>query len=300
MKLDIAKLSLFIEVLDSGSITAAAGRCHLSVAAASSRLQELESALGVRLFERHAAGVHPTDAGLALAQHARSVMVELDRLRSEMAPFARGVRARVSLLANSAALGGCLPEPLAQFLGEHPECDVDLQEMWSGEIVDTLRRRKADLGVLADTLDTSGLHCWPLAEDQLLLVGTAQRLAELGEAPNFAQCLDQPLVGLSAQSALHTYLQVKAADLGKVIRYRVSLRSFEGVLRLAALGVGLGIVSSLATRGHLQQHPGLHSVALQDAWARRRLILCTHHAPEATPAPVRSLMQFLQQAAGPT
>ena len=45
MKVDVAKLKLFIEVLDAGSITAGAGRCHLSVAAASSRLQELESAL---------------------------------------------------------------------------------------------------------------------------------------------------------------------------------------------------------------------------------------------------------------
>lgn len=38
MKVDVAKLKLFIEVLDAGSITAGAGRCHLSVAAASSRL----------------------------------------------------------------------------------------------------------------------------------------------------------------------------------------------------------------------------------------------------------------------
>ena len=294
MKLDIAKLRLFIDVLDAGSITAGAQACHLSVAAASSRLQELEAALGVRLFERHAAGVRPTDAGLALAEHARAVMVELDRLRREMAPFAQGVRARVRLLANSAALGGCLPEPLAQFLGEHPELDIDLQEMWSGEIVDTLRRRKADLGVLADTLDTSGLHCQPLAEDTLLLVGTAARLQPLGEAPRFEQCLEQPLVGLSAPSALHTYLEHRAAELGKVLRCRVSLRSFEGVLRLAALGVGVGIVSSLATRDLLRQHPGLQSRPLQDSWARRRLLLCTHHAPETTPAPVRALLRSLQ------
>jgi DNA-binding transcriptional LysR family regulator len=295
MKPDPAQLRLFIEVLEAGSITAGAGRCHLSVAAASSRLQELESTLGVRLFERHAAGVRPTDAGLALADHARSVMVELDRLRREMAPYAQGVRARVSLLANSAALAGYVPEPLAHFLGAHPEVDVDLQELWSGEIVDTLRRRKADLGVLADTLDTSGLHTQPLAEDQLLVVGTAQRLATLGDTPCFEQCLEQPLVGLSAQSALHTYLQVKAADLGKVVRYRVSLRSFEGVLRMAALDAGLGIVSSLATRELLRQHPKLQTRSLSEAWTRRRLILCTHHAPEATPAAVRALMRALQQ-----
>jgi len=149
--------------------------------------------------------------------------------------------------------------------------------------------------VLADTLDTSGLHSQPLAEDQLLVVGSAQRLAALGDAPRFEQCLEQPLLGLSAQSALHTYLQLRAAELGKVIRYRVSLRGFDGVLRMAALDVGLGIVSSLATRELLRQHPGLQSRPLQDAWARRRLILCTHDAPEATPAPVRALVHALQQ-----
>lgn len=295
MKVDVAKLKLFIEVLDAGSITAGAGRCHLSVAAASSRLQELESALGVRLFERRASGVRPTDAGVELARHARSVLVELDRLQREMLPFARGGRGRVSLLATTAALSGYLPEPLARFLGEHPEIDVDLQEMWTGEILEALHRRKADLGVMSDSMDTSGLHTVPLAEDQLVVVGTAHRLAALGEAPRFDQCLEHPMVGLPPQSALYTYLQVKATDLGKVIRYRVSLRTFEGVLKMVALDIGLSIVSSLATRDLVRQYPGLQWRPLHDPWATRRLILCTHHAPDAAPASVKALIGFLRE-----
>lgn len=295
MKVDVAKLKLFIEVLDAGSITAGAGRCHLSVAAASSRLQELESALGVRLFERRASGVRPTDAGIELARHARSVLVELDRLQREMAPFAHGVRGRVSLLANTAALSGYLPEPLSRFLTEHPEVDVDLQEMWTGEILEALHRRKADVGVLADTMDTSGLHAMPLADDHLVVVGTAHRLAGLGESPRFDECLEHPMVGLPAQSALYTYLQVKAADLGKVIRYRVSLRTFEGVLKMVALDVGLSIVSSLATRELVRQYPGLQWRPLKDPWAKRRLILCTHHPHDTAPASVKALIGFLHE-----
>jgi len=296
MKVDLAKLKLFIEVLETGSITAGASRCHLSLAAASNRLQELEGALGVRLFERGKSGVTPTDAGLELTKHARSVLQEMDKLRNQMTPFSRGVRGRVKLLANTAALSAYLPEPLARFLSLHPEIDVDVQEMWTGEILEALHRKKADVGILADTMDTSGLHSTPLADDTLVVVGHPDLMRPLSESPTFEECIEHAMVGLSEESALYTYLQVKAAAHGKAIHYRVRMRSFEGVLRMASLGVGVSVVSSLATQHLTVKHPGLEVRALRDAWAKRRLILCTHYAAGAAPGYMQPLIDYLMDA----
>lgn len=296
MKVDLAKLKLFVEVLESGSITGGASRCHLSLAAASNRLQELEGALGVRLFDRSKSGVTATEAGLELAKHARSVLLEMDKLRNEMTPFSRGVRGRVKLLANTAALAAYLPEPLARFLSLHPEIDVDVQEMWTGEILEALHRKKADVGVLADTMDTSGLQSTPLADDSLVVVGHPDLMRSLRNSPTFEECLEHAMVGLSEESALYTYLQVKAAAHGKAIHYRVRMRSFEGVLRMTSLGVGVSVVSSLATQHLTANHPGLEVRALKDTWAKRRLILCTHHDAGAAPGYVQHLIDYLMDA----
>jgi DNA-binding transcriptional LysR family regulator len=292
LKVDLAKLKLFVEVLESGSITAGAARCHLSVAAASHRLQELEGALAVKLFDRSKAGVIPTEAGHELAKHARSVLQEVDRLRNEMEPFSRGVRGRVRIVANTAALSAYLPDPLSRFLSAHPEIDVDVQEQWSGEILESLRRERADVGILANTVDTSDFNAIALAEDNLVVVGSRQRLQRLSEKPSFEECIALPLVGLSEASALYTFLQNKASLLGKAIHYRVRVRTFEGVLRMASLDVGVSIVSDLATHAVLTNHPTLECRPLSDSWATRMLVLCT--GPSANPPPyVRLLIDFL-------
>ena len=67
MHLDLADLRLFVHVLDAGSITAGAARAHLSLAAASERLRQMEDDAGMRLLDRHARGVHATAAGESLA-----------------------------------------------------------------------------------------------------------------------------------------------------------------------------------------------------------------------------------------
>lgn len=293
MRIDLSKLRLFVAVLEGGSITAAAGQCHLSVAAASNRLQELEGALGVRLFDRSKTGVTPTQAGKELARHAYRVLLEVDHLRSAMSPFAKGVRGRVHILANTAAVSAYLPEPLSRFLSAHPEIDVDVREMWTGEILEGLHRQKADLGILADTMELSGLNAWPLADDPLLVVGHPRHMAGWSEEPSFEDCLAQPMVGLSPESALYTALQFRAAAHGKAIHYRVRMRSFEGLFRMSALGVGISIVSSLATHRLLQAFPQLAARPLRDGWAKRRLVLCSRHPLQGAPAYVQSLINAL-------
>ncbi len=65
---------------------------------------------------------------------------------------------------------------------------------------------------------------------------------------------------------------------------------------MASLGVGVSVVSSLATQHLTVKHPGLEVRALRDAWARRRLILCTHHAAGAAPGYVQPLIDYLMDA----
>ncbi|MCD8536454.1 MAG: LysR family transcriptional regulator [Burkholderiaceae bacterium] len=77
-KLDPLSLKLFVSVIESSSITAAASMHHIAATAVSKRISDLEHLFGTTLLQRTNRGVHPTDAGKALVSLARRALNEFD------------------------------------------------------------------------------------------------------------------------------------------------------------------------------------------------------------------------------
>ena len=135
MRFDLVDLRLFCEVVDAGSITRGAERSALALAAASTRIRNMEDALGAPLLERSRQGVSLTPAGRTLLKHARTILSQTARLREDLGAYAGGLSGEVRLLANTNALTEFLPEALSRFLAGHPHVSVNLEERLSDEIV---------------------------------------------------------------------------------------------------------------------------------------------------------------------
>ena len=88
MQFDLTDLSLFRHVVEAGSITRGAERAHLALAAASTRIRNMEKSLGAPLL-RGRQGVAPTPAGRTLLQHARALLAQVERLREDLAAYSR-------------------------------------------------------------------------------------------------------------------------------------------------------------------------------------------------------------------
>ena len=84
MRFDLVDLSLFRHVVEAGSITHGAERAHLALAAASTRIRNMEDVLGVPLLTRGRQGVAPTQAGRTLLQHARAILRQSERLHEDL------------------------------------------------------------------------------------------------------------------------------------------------------------------------------------------------------------------------
>jgi len=93
MRLDLADLHLFLCVADAGSITQGTARANLALASVSARLRSIEADAGIALLERHPRGVITTEAGEALAHHARLMLRQQALLKDELriSPRARAV-----------------------------------------------------------------------------------------------------------------------------------------------------------------------------------------------------------------
>lgn len=273
MRFDLTDLKLFVHVVEAGSITAGAERMHLAVAAASTRVRNMEIELGAPLLNRERQGVQPTPAGRTLIHHARLLLQQAERMRGELGEYAGGLKGHIRLLSNTNALTEFLPEPLSNFLTSHPQVNIDLEERLSDEIVAAVADGKADIGIVAGTEDVTGLEVFPFRVDRFVLVSAATHALAATSEVAFADVLDFDFVGLDRASSLQRFLSDKADRAGHRLKLRVQLRSFDAVCRLVECNVGIGIVpESTAVRN--SKTMSLHRIVLTDEWALRNLTIC--------------------------
>jgi len=297
-RIDPFDLRLFAAVAEGGTITAGARAVHLSLAAASVRLQQLEQAVGATLMQRAKTGITLTDAGRTLLRHAGRLQREMEALHAGMAAHAHGVRSTVRLLCNTAAISEHLPPLLGPFLAAHPDIDVELRELGSQDALFAMRQERADLGIVADYVSTEGLSTHPFREDRLvaaLPAAWARRIKSGKHGLDFAELLTQPFVGLPAESGLSRLLQGRALQHGRGLHHRVQVPSFDALLRLVADGVGLAVVPELAARR--LAGPGVAVRPLADAWATRQLMVCFGSAEDLAPGAAALLQALAPDAA---
>ncbi|MDZ3995419.1 LysR family transcriptional regulator [Pseudomonas sp. Teo4] len=279
MHFDLTDLSLFQHVLECGSITAGAQRSHLSLPAASARIRAMESSLGIPLLARNRRGVQATPAGQALLQHARLIGQQVERLQYDLAQYAQGQQGQVRLLCNTAALTEYLPELLAGYLAEQPGVSIDVQELPSLRIVQSITQGMADLGIISTAVASEHLQTLAFRDDPLVLVTPQGHPLSAEPAPNFVDSLAYGHVGLGANSALALYLEEQALREGRRMSVRVRAEGFDGVIRMVAGGAGVGVVPLASVKRWAGVLP-LHWMALQENWANRRLLLCARDFAE--------------------
>lgn len=296
MAFDLTDLRLFANVVEAGTITAGADASCITLASASERIRGMEARLGIPLLLRDRRGVSLTPAGRTLLGHAVIVLQQVERMQGELGDHVSGLRGHVRLMCNSAALSDWLPDRLSGFLREHPGISVDLDERPSQSIADALRTSICDIGVLADSADTTGLQAFLLGTDPLVVVVPRGHAWARRARIEFAEVLTLDLVGLSAGSALDEHLAGHARRLGVRPRYRIRLGSFEAVCRMVGEGVGVGVVPrSVVQRCGRSARVG--SIALGDAWATRSLVVCVRDL-EALPAYTRELVAHVLEPIG--
>ena len=165
MQFDLTDLRLFVATADEGNMTRAAGRQHLSLAAASARIKSLEAQSGLSLLYREARGVRLTPPGEAFLFHARGVLRQAEQLRADLQEYGGGLRGHLRVFANTTAVTDFLPEILPGFLADNPKVNIDLQEKPNPEIARGVLDGRADMGIaLVELLDP-----WSVRERYILV-----------------------------------------------------------------------------------------------------------------------------------
>ncbi|MQW88238.1 LysR family transcriptional regulator [Sinorhizobium saheli] len=291
MPFDLSDFRLFLAVAEAGSITHGATEAGLSLPAASERLREMETSAGVKLLDRGRRGVTLTEAGEALLHHARLILSQVARMRGEIGQFAKAVRGTVRLLANTAAMAEFLPARLAPWLVAYPQADIVIKERQSADIARSIALGFAEIGVLSDLVETTGLTLRPFVTDRLVMVAPRDHALAARRHVRLADLGGQPYIGLT-EGALQDHLDAQAARVGLRITPRIRVRGFDDICRLASAGVGVGIVPETAAR-RCRRAMQISVKSLSEDWAVRRLSLCSRSDTELTPL-AQNLLEHLE------
>jgi DNA-binding transcriptional LysR family regulator len=285
---DLTTLHLFIATAELGSVTRAAERLHLATAAASRRIQELETQFGLPLFLRLPHGMALTDAGRAMLAHARNITHTVVRMQDDAASFRLGDKGVVRMAAPKSVVIQFLPADIQTCTVACPDVRIDLQEMNSQLVQQALKRGVVDLGIYEASLGSIDLPALPYRSDQLVLVTVQDHpLAKL-DAVTLDDILSWELVGLNEGSAISIMLERQADEAGRMLRMPMRVGGFDSMAALIAQGGCIGVMPqavalSVADETHFARIP------IQAQWATRRFVLCHQ--------PMKDLSQAAQSVA---
>jgi DNA-binding transcriptional LysR family regulator len=292
----VGDLSLFLRVLDLGSISAAARSLDLSVAVASQRLKRLERDLGVRLLHRTTRQLHATPEGAALAEQGRVLVEDLEALTGGLRQAATEVAGtlRVTL---PASFGRQYISPLLpEFLARYPRLKLSVN--LNDQMLD-LVGSGFDLGIRVGALGDSGLVARQLAvnrrvlcasPDYLLRRGTPRTPADLAEH----DCL--LLVGSQGRQDVWRFGDGRGGEIAQRVDGR--FESNLGELLRDAVVAGLGVAMHSVWHVHEELRAGRLQVLLPDYPLAATGIHAVMPQRRLVPPRVRAFVDFLAERLG--
>ena len=295
MHFDLADLRLFIHIAESPSLTQAAKRAHLSLAAVSVRIKALENQLNTRLLYRDSRGVEITPAGQRLLQHARVIMRQVDHLKHDFQEQADGDAGHIRIFANTTAVTEFMPDILAQFLAGHPGVTIDLQERLTRDIVRGVLDGTTDLGIVAGPVDAPELQTIHFSTDRLVLVVPNGHALQDQDKVKLADAVRYPFITMHEGSTLVAFLRDQLERIGQRLPQRIQLYSFDSICRMVQAGVGVGVILDSAARRYGAEMK-LRVVELDEPWVVRERKLLVRDI-DALPGCARELIEQIRQPA---
>ncbi|NML42263.1 LysR family transcriptional regulator [Ramlibacter sp. G-1-2-2] len=292
-QLELSSMRIFAVVAECGSMSAAADRCSLTVAAVSKRIRDLESSFGNQLFLRHARGMALTAAGHALLQHARDIMGTVEKMRSEQRQLARGITGVVRIASMSSAVTQFLPADIRRFTEQHPNVAIDLTEATTPEVVEAVVEGRADVGIFLAPIDHDLLATYEYHRDALGVAVPLEHALARRTHVSFSELLESEFIALAPRS---TIVQRMLSESDGALKIRLHVRTSEAMCRMVGAGLGIGICPLGAARSN-RHVADIHVLELDEPWAVRQLLIGVRPDEDAVSGAARVFLAHCRAAA---
>jgi DNA-binding transcriptional LysR family regulator len=241
--MEIRQLRAFIAIAELGTFTAGAQRMHVTQAAISMQIRQLENELGARLFIRAPRRVMLTEAGEQLLQRARQILRDHDAAVDEVAELAGAERGRLRIGSASAMVTtDVLPRLLKEVRGRHPGAEVMVTSGTSEALVQQILAGELDVAFVSLPVEARGINTERLSQDQLVAVASPRhRLAKQRTISAYTLAGEKLILGERGGNT-RRLIDLFFAQAGVTLHVSMELSRQAAIRRMVEEDMGVGIV----------------------------------------------------------
>ena len=225
----------FLAVLDEGTLSGAARALGLAQPTVGRHIEALQQALGFALFTRSQHGLLPTEAARQLRPYAEALAATAAALLRAASSQSGEARGAVRVTASEVIGAEVLPPILGPLREAHPGLAIELA---LSNRIENLLNREADIAVRMIRPDQDALLARQIGQIPLGFFARQDYLQRHGVPHSLADLAEHALIGFDRDAASMRALE---AQIGKVDRNLLALRTDNQLAHLAAIRAGFGV-----------------------------------------------------------
>src|SRR5213078_3769644 len=241
--MDIRQLKAFVAIAESGTFTAGAVRVHVTQAAISMQIRQLENETGAQLFVRAPRRVILTEAGEKLLERAYVILREHDAALEEMAALTGAHRGRLRIGSASAMVtADPLPQILRELKKTYANVEPSVASGTSEQLVQQVLAGDLDAAFVSLPVEARGIQTELLNEDYLVAIGSPRHsLAKQKVVSAYALAGEKLILGERGGNTRRLIDQF-FAQAGVTPKVIMELSRLAAIKRMVAEDMGVGIV----------------------------------------------------------
>lgn len=255
--LNVEQFEIFRTIAQVKSFTKAAKILNFTQPAISSQIKVLEQHYNISLFERCNNGVKLTEAGKKFYEYGDKILALYEQMENDIAGLS-GLDKENIIIGASYTIGNYyLPDSIMSFKELHPSSYVKLYIEDSQQIINKLKDRNLDLGIIeGNTFYDRDLDFFKIGKNELVFIAAATDYWMTRDLISLAEILKEPFISREEESILRNYLSknlktynIKYEELNIVME----ITNFEAIKHAVINNKGISILPYPVVERELQQ-----------------------------------------------
>lgn len=296
MNMNLRQLRAFIAGAETSSFSLAAERIGISQPGFSLLIRQLETELGLKLFDRTTRHVELTPEGREFAKRIQRVLDDLDMACADLDDLRRMRRGKVRIAILPSAASTILPGLALRLSAMAPEFEVGIIERPAELIQDSVRTGEVDFGIGVELAPSTGLSFTSLVHDRLVCLCREDDPLARDPYPDWAAICARPFIGFAPGTSIDQQVRALSALMGAAPARRSEINAIHTAVAMARAGLGVTLIPELALGG--LDLSGLRLRALEHPAALREIGLVLLRRRNRSPATLTVLDLFQRSSAG--
>lgn len=255
--MDFKQIEAFVYVVRHKSFSKAADAIYLTQPTISSHINSLEKELGIKLIDRSAKDIVPTDAGKLFFEHAVSMINQRDLAIFSLNQYSSTIKGKIEIAASTVPSQIILPQLMKSFIALHQDISFSIIQMDSEEAAEAVLDKRYELGIVGTKPHNSKLSSKKLIDDKLVLVtpNTGKYADIQGSSIPLNALTKENFIIRETGSGTRQEFERMIEESGipkSAIHIIAQMNSLEAIRQSISMGLGVSIMSQLSVQDYVR------------------------------------------------